>query len=441
MEYFATILIIALTAYSALSLLKRLRLEPMSALTFWHGFLLALLYPRLIFILYAGSEFRWLAGAESLGLAKAVTLVAVMSGLATVSVEFGWRLGRAGSLHRRSRVRYSCSLSILVLSVGVIAFLAYFSILGGLSSVAGGLAESKSVRGGGVLLMFTSLSWLAPAMVVFSKSNEENSRFLILSWVFLGCSVAVAMLYGRATPIVWGVLLLIATRHFNGVGLGGSRAVTLGFIAIGGFLAFKAMRLAASWGRDLGTLFEYVGLYLEFVLSNGGEQAVTDMSVRLMLWGGEEFPLGSFWNRWLMWPLEVTPRFLFPFEIESITVGRRMYWWATSNTSVDAGVPIFGFVSAFKTGSYGLIVLVYTFFGFICSRTYRKAQSEGLSSIVVYIMSLSLFLFFSRLGDFSAAAVQVVVLGLIPYLALLLLDGVAIRYRGEYPGVDRGAVT
>ncbi len=422
MLWLAFVVILAASLFSGRVLLVNGMREILAPLTAWHLFLLVLMYPRLFMLLWMDAKFRWLPGTTPNERAVGCLLLIALAVIATIALHSGSWVSKQRKAVSVKAIRYSAALSLVPWLLGLAGLSAYIVLLGGISTVASSLSESKSVRGGGVILMLSSLTWIAAPMVIAGRARVESLNRTWFAWILFGTTCAVTAVYGRATPIVWGALLFVATSYFGQQKIDFRKALPLLVLAILTFVSFKAFRLAGSWERDVGTLFGYAGLYTEFLISDGGEQAITDMSVRLLLWGDAEFPLGSFWYRWIAWPVELTPRSLFPFDITPVTIGREMYWWATRNVDVDAGAPIFGFVSAYKTAGIGLVIAVYFLFGLVTERLHQRASSGRLASVVGYVMSLCLLLFFSRLGDFSASVVQVIVLGAAPLLFLLFVD-------------------
>ena len=422
MTQVAILLTVVLVLLCCLRIAQTARQDIFGPLVFWYAFLLLLLYSRVLTILTVDLQYRWIGNASPTDISYAILELLALSCLATAALEFGIYRGSRRRQPEEICLSFSLPMSFIPLVIGVAGFTIYFYLLGGVSNVLSNLSISKSVPGGGIILMLGSAIWLAPVMVFSNRGETDSKSRLVLSGLLFLFALTVVAIYGRATPIIWGVLLYLLSIQYCGSRLRVGRLILIAGAVVIAFISFKAYRLSISWDRDLSTLFEYMVLYRDVMLSDGGEQAMTDMSIRLLMLGDSDFPLGSFWDRWILWPIELLPSVLFPFEIEPVTVGRQMYWWATNRYDLDAGVPVFGFVSAYKTGSAGLVMLVYAGLGFLVCRLHARIASQNVSDIVAYLMALCLLLFFSRLGDFSAALVQVVVLGGIPWLLLKGLD-------------------
>ena len=418
LDVLTILLVLFVLTVSAARIVNLGKIDFFNPLVLWHAFLVVLLYSRLLTILLVDLEYRWIGGADGKQVALGIIELVLISVLASASLEFGAHYGSSARKTSNSLITYSVPLSVIALFVGALGFIAYYYLLGGISAVLANLSGTKSVPGGGLILMTASVIWIAPVMVLSNARDTVRSQRLFVSIVLFALALLIAAPYGRATPMAWGVLLFVFALHYCSRGVRLSRLVIFLAAAAVAFIAFKAYRLSISWERTIPSLWEYVWLYRDVMLSAGGEQAISDMSLRLLIWGDVDFPLGSFWERWVLWPIELLPSVLFPFEIESATVGRQMYWWATNRFDIDTGVPIFGFVSAYKTGSLGLVAIVYAFLGYAVARLHGKLASRSAADVVSYLMGVSLLLFFSRIGDFSAALVQVIVLGGFPWIFL-----------------------
>jgi len=414
---------VLLTSLASIArLVTVMRRDVFGPLVFWYAALLVLLYSRLIVILTQDHDYRWIGYLLPDQVAMSAILLCLLAIAATLAVELGISMGLRRAPPAKGQITYSFPLASLTFLIGALAFGIFYYLIGGISSAVDKLAESKSASGTGVILMFAALIWVAPLMAL-TGAKEKRLQSIPAGAIFLLlAAISVASLYGRATPLLWGILMFLFASHYlgNGVRIGrfALGAIVLGVLMVG----YKAYRLSVSWGVELGTFWELIKFYLSTVVVDGGEQAITDMSLRLLASGGQDFPIGSFWERWIMWPIELLPSFLFPFEFESPTVGRQMYWWGTGRFDLDSGVPVFGFVAAFKTGSIGLLLAVYWALGFVVGRAYTGARSKSSSAILGYLFALCLLLFFTRIGDFSASLVQVIVLAGIPWLYLQLLQ-------------------
>jgi len=393
-QILALIIVSLASLTSIIRLVTSLKKDALSPTVFWHAFLLLLLYSRLLTILLVDLDFRWVSGASRDELAVAAIVLTAISLIATLSAEFGMRLG-GGEIEKSNdfHLSYSVPLSTVTLLVGAAAFGLYFSMLGGISHIINDLARSKSVGGAGVVTMLGSLVWVAPAMLLSNQESKSAWNKSVIAVAYLLAAIGLVSLYGRAAPLVWGVLLSLMAFHYCSARVRLGRIVTVAVIVFVLFLLFKAYRLSISWDHEILTAWELMRFYGGSIVADGGEQAITDMSLRVLLWGESDFPLGSFWQRWLVWPIDLLPSVLFPFDINSPTVGRQMYWWATSRFDVDSGVPIFGFISAYKTGSIGFVIIVYFFFGYLVGKGYRNAASKEASGVVAYLMALCVMLF------------------------------------------------
>lgn len=437
MRTLTILLILAILLLSGIRLRQAVRYDVFSPLVFWYALLILLLYSRLLVILTVDLDYRWVGDALPNELERAAVKLVALSVLATLSLEFGVHYGKRQIPRCGSPLSFSVSLSLIPLIVGAAGFMTYFYLLGGIPNIVDNLSASKSVPGGGVVLLLGSVIWAAPIMAVSNCSEPDRKIRIFLSGIFFAFALLLVAVYGRATPIIWGTLLYVFALQYCGPGLRIGRLVFFSIVVLIAFIAFKAFRLSVSWDIDLSTVWELLELYGDFMLSSGGEQSITDMSIRLLMWGDSDFPLGSFWDRWISWPTDLLPSALFPFELETSTVGRQMYWWASGRYDIDTGVPVFGFVSAYKTGSLGLVILVYACLGYLAARLHSRLFQKRASDTLAYLMALCLLLFFSRIGDFSAALVQVVVLGAAPWLLLKCLNAFFGHQdpesRGKYP--------
>lgn len=400
-------------------------------LSMWYIFIIVFVFQRLITITIFQENYRFLINILRDSVELGVVYVAFLGALATLGLELAFIRTSVQVSRKSYRLRIPKTIIISLYILGLLALFLYFQMLGGIGALTSTFGESKSVSGGGPVIALSSLAILGPLLFIDRYSHNKKVFNLVIGGLMLGFLSLGFALYGRAGNIVWCFFVCGVFYHYR-IRRIKMREVIVGVPAIFYcLLIFKTARLLLSWQGGVGGADEFWVFFDETVFNSlvlqGGESSMIDLSIAVLVTGRDHFPLGSFFVSWFKWIIDILPSAIFGITIEEPTVGRQIAWWYRGGSHINSGLPILGYVTAAITGTVGLTLVCYFLVGLMLRKLYRAILNGRNSTLLLFSSALWFLLFFTRVGDFTAATVAVVVLVLIPYTALVTMETIGRR--------------
>ncbi len=316
---------------------------------------------------------------------------------------------------------------LLLFFIGVISFYIYYSKLGGIVWLLSNFSASKNVSGGGVFFLIGSLIIGSSCLAIISTA--KNPR--LFSLTLLLSSLIILGIYGRTGPLVWLIFIyfLLYSKIYRLPNQGKLAIIFLMGVSI--LYVVKAVRTMLAFDITLDT----IDIVFQFLMNDyqniGGDLANLDVSMSVLKDMGHRYEIGDFMFSWVAWLYQLIPGYFWAEKEQYENIGRIMYQIYRGGYG-DSGLTIFGFVTAYVSGWWFLVILLYILFGLIIGILYNKSKmSNNIWYLFLYGTGIYSFLMFNRTGDLSAVMIQMIVLsgGLFFALATIMLVKLSVNHR------------